>query len=329
MYSFSQPSTATALQWEGDYLALNSSQLATNGDKILMNIGGVLTWVTFDEFIDNVASHLGVIRSTDVANAAVGSFLRKGATGQLAWTGLIDTSVFLVGSPSQVLLLTDSSFYNLSGSNFLNAQNLVTGTNDYTPEAVDMTIDTNRKGLTVPNNRYIVANSIPCPNGSSDFTVMYIVRYTGTVVDHSAISNREPNLQPNENYFITGNFGSYHRISINSSSGSTETNLSGLMTTNTLYCYFATFSSVTKKFDMYFAEGDTGTITAPRTKSRDDTHTNAGSFNIDPLRLVNGWGYVAEPSNTILHAFGVYNSNLSLSQMNAIRSFIISNTANS
>ena len=58
MYSFSQPRTATALDWQGDYLALNSSELSTNGDKVLMNIGGVLTWVDFDEFIDNIASHL-------------------------------------------------------------------------------------------------------------------------------------------------------------------------------------------------------------------------------------------------------------------------------
>ena len=288
-----------------------------------------LTWLSFDEFVDLLLPHLAVLKELSFTNAAVGSFLRKGATGSLAWTGLIDTSVFLVGSPSQVLLFTDSSFYNLSGSNFLNGKNLVTGTNDYTPEAVDMVIDTNRKGLTVPNNRYIVANSIASPTGVSDFTIMYVVRFTGTVVDHSAISNREPGLSVHVNFLLAGNFGSYHRLTIDTGSAATDVNLSGLLTTNTLYTYFAQYSSVTRKFDIYFAEGLTGTITAARTKSRDDVHVNGGSFNTDPLRLVNGWGYVAEPTNTILHGFGVYNSNLSLSQMNDIRSFFIANTANS
>ena len=325
-----QPSS-TNFNWNGNYVDFSPEELddVSNQNKVLVNIGGNLTWIDFSTFVDTLASHLPVLKSLNVTNAPLGSFLRKGATGSLSWTGLIDTSVLLVGSPSQVLLFTDSSFYNLSGSNFLNGKNLVTGTNDYTPEVVDMTIDTNRKGLTVPNNRYIVANSIPSPTGTSDFTIMYVVRYTGTVVDHSAISNREPNLTVHVNFLLTGNFGSYHRLTIDTGSAATDVNLSGLLTTNTLYTYFAQYSSVTKKFDVYFAEGLTGTITGPRTKSRDDVHVNGGNFNTDPLRLVNGWGYVAEPTNTILHAFGVYNSNLSLSQMNDIRSFMIANTANS
>ena len=99
-----QPLTGTSITFEDEYADFSVSALADAGNqnKILLNIVGNLTCLSFGEFIDLLLPHLAVLKELSFTNAAVGSFLRKGATGSLAWTGLIDTSVFLVGFYSYV-----------------------------------------------------------------------------------------------------------------------------------------------------------------------------------------------------------------------------------
>ena len=302
----------------------NEVESGDNDDKILVCQGGALCWLTFDELIDALASHLSPLKASSVTAALSGTFLRKRATGDLGFTGLVDVSEFMVGSPSQVVLFTDPGLYTLQGGFFQSAQNIATGIpTAFTPEITTMNINDVQKALTVPANAYISAN-IAAPDGTSDFTIGWFARYPNGLSDHAFVSNRDPTYGNNTS-LTSGHFGSYHRITVTSPGANSSVNFPRIVGLDELFVFFAVFNSVTRRYSLYYGLGTTGTIVGPATLLQNDQHTVP--LPVEPFRLCDGWDYAAEPNPTTLHGFGVWNSSLTSSQMDVMRNYIIARTA--